>query len=229
MQIIHIHIANFRRTHVGNSIVLTLQHTFVQKFGDNLILCRAFKANIRAAQAVFAIGHQLVQGDHAVLTGHVSGDMVRIGDAHIGGSIGCDIGDDIIVDTAVIGVKPQIHGDIGIQRLKIRNGFLVNIRLGHVGIILGPEGDLVIAGGVEFLRYSEGNPFHLAVAAGKYQCQQHQNSDYFFHPLVPPLATPAMIFLWKIKNRMISGTEITTTAAIMAGIFSRPKPFSRIS
>lgn len=27
----------------------------------------------------------------------------------------------------------------------------------------------------------------------------------------------------------MSGTEITTTAAIMAGIFSRPKPFSRIS
>ena len=38
-----------------------------------------------------------------------------------------------------------------------------------------------------------------------------------------------MIFFRKIRNRTISGTEMTTTAAIMAGMFSRPKPFSRIS
>ena len=38
-----------------------------------------------------------------------------------------------------------------------------------------------------------------------------------------------MIFLWKIRNSTISGTEMTTTAAIIAGMFSRPKPFSRIS
>ena len=49
------------------------------------------------------------------------------------------------------------------------------------------------------------------------------------HPLVPPLETPAMTFLRKIRNSTISGTEMTTTAAIMAGMFSRPKPFSRIS
>ena len=49
------------------------------------------------------------------------------------------------------------------------------------------------------------------------------------YPFVPPLATPSMIFLRKIKNSTISGTEMTTTAAIIAGMFSRPKPFSRIS
>ena len=38
-----------------------------------------------------------------------------------------------------------------------------------------------------------------------------------------------MIFRRKIRNSTISGTEMTTTAAIMAGMFSRPKPFSRIS
>ena len=38
-----------------------------------------------------------------------------------------------------------------------------------------------------------------------------------------------MILLRKIRNSTISGTEITTTAAIIAGMFSRPKPFSRIS
>ena len=38
-----------------------------------------------------------------------------------------------------------------------------------------------------------------------------------------------MIFFRNARNSSTSGTEITTTAAIMAGIFSRPKPFSRIS
>lgn len=33
----------------------------------------------------------------------------------------------------------------------------------------------------------------------------------------------------KIRNSAISGAEMTTTAAIIAGMFSRPKPFSRIS
>ena len=51
----------------------------------------------------------------------------------------------------------------------------------------------------------------------------------FFHPFVPPLATPSMIFLRKTRKRMIKGRLITTTAAIIAGIFSRPKPFSLIS
>ena len=37
-----------------------------------------------------------------------------------------------------------------------------------------------------------------------------------------------MIFLRKSRNSTTSGTEITTTAAIIAGMFSRPKPFSRI-
>ena len=49
------------------------------------------------------------------------------------------------------------------------------------------------------------------------------------YPLVPPLATPAMTLRRKIRNSRIRGTEITTTAAIIAGMFSRPKPFSRIS
>ena len=50
-----------------------------------------------------------------------------------------------------------------------------------------------------------------------------------FHPFVPPLATPSMILLRKNRNSIIRGREMTTTAAIIAGIFSLPKPFSRIS
>ena len=38
-----------------------------------------------------------------------------------------------------------------------------------------------------------------------------------------------MIFFRKMRKRTINGTLMTTTAAIIAGVFSRPKPFSRIS
>ena len=37
-----------------------------------------------------------------------------------------------------------------------------------------------------------------------------------------------MIFLWKMRKMMISGIEMTTTAAIIAGMFSLPNPDSRI-
>ena len=72
------------------------------------------------------------------------------------------------------------------------------------------------------------------VAAGQshQRCQhqqQRQKFAKFHHPLVPPLETPSMIFLRNTRNSTISGTEMTTTAAIMAGMFSLPKPFSRIS
>ena len=41
--------------------------------------------------------------------------------------------------------------------------------------------------------------------------------------------TSDLKYLWKARNSRISGTLMTTTAAIMAGMFSRPKPFSLIS
>ena len=37
-----------------------------------------------------------------------------------------------------------------------------------------------------------------------------------------------MILLRKTRKSTISGMEITTTAAIMAGMLSRPKPCSRL-
>ena len=37
-----------------------------------------------------------------------------------------------------------------------------------------------------------------------------------------------MIFFLKMMKRIISGSETATTAAIIAGTFSRPNPFSRI-
>ena len=75
--------------------------------------------------------------------------MVRVGDAHIGCGVRGDVGDHIVVDLAVVGVQPQIHGDVGVQRLKIRDGLLVDGHLGQVGIVLGPEGNLIMFPGVK--------------------------------------------------------------------------------
>ena len=158
--------------------------------------------------------------------------MVGIGDAHIGSGGGGNVGNDVVVDAAVIGVQPHFHGDVGVQRVELGNGLLVDIGLGDVGVVLGPEGDGKLAAGIQLLWQLEAGALPGPVAAGKGQQQggdQQQGKHSFFHPLVPPLATPAMIFLWKSRNSTISGREITTTAAIMAGMFSRPKPFSRIS
>ena len=56
--------------------------------------------------------------------------MVRIGDADIRGGIGGNIGDNVIIDSAVVRIQAQVYRNIGIKRLKVLNGFFVNIRLG---------------------------------------------------------------------------------------------------
>ena len=159
--------------------------------------------------------------------------MVGVGDAHVGRGIGGDVGDHVVVDLAVVGVQPQPHGDIGVQRLKIVDGLVVDIHLRLVGVVLGPERDLVLPGLVKAVRHGEGVLPAGAVAAAqrqqREQRQQRGEPHFFHHPLVPPLETPSMTLLRNRRNSTISGTEMTTTAAIMAGIFSRPKPFSRMA
>ena len=168
--------------------------------------------------------------------------MVGIGNADIGGGVRSDVGDHIVVNFPVIGVQPQVHGDIGVQRFKIGDGLLVDGHLGQVGVVLCPEGDLKIPPCVEgvrdhkcsgalrrgrFLRQLRSAAVAARERADKRQSQRQSKDP--FHPFVPPRATPAMIFFRNTRNSTISGAEITTTAAIMAGMFSRPKPFSRIS
>jgi prepilin-type N-terminal cleavage/methylation domain-containing protein len=94
------------------------------------------------------------------------------------------------------------------------------------------SGFTLYAKSTEAFRHGKSDALFRAVTAAEQRQQkkaQQGGSKASDHPLVPPLDTPAMIFFRKIRNRMISGTEMTTTAAIIAGIFSRPKPFSRIS
>ena len=175
-------------------------------------------------------------------------NVVGVSDAHIGGGIRGDVGDDIVVDLAIVGIQPQVDRDVGIQLLEAGDGTIVDLHLGHLGIVLGPEGNFVIPGGVEGFRNFENLLLLRAVAGGEGNqedknqeqtakfpeiatpvCTPARNDSVIFHPFIPPLETPAMIFFRKIRNRTISGAEMTQTAAIMAGIFSRPKPFSRIS
>ena len=71
-----------------------------------------------------------------------------------------------------------------------------------------------------------------AVAGGERKEKRRnkqKNNNFLHHPFVPPLETPDIILRLKMRKITISGTEIATTAAIIAGTLSRPKPFSRIA
>ena len=213
---------------------MTRDGTLLQKLRHDLVLGGRIEKHLASAQPVLLVREQIVQRHHHVVAGHVGGDMIGIGDADIGRRPCGNIRDHVVVDIAVIRVQTKVHGNVRIQLLKIRDGLLVNLRLVDVRIVLRPEGDLVLLRGVKFLRHGKRRLLPLPVAAGqKTQAQKEQKRRQLFsnsyHPFIPPLDTPSMIFLRNARNRMISGTEITTTAAIIAGMFSRPKPFSRIS
>ncbi len=94
----------------------------LQKLGDDLIAFYRVKFQLAAAKTVAFICHQVIQGNHRVISGEVGGDVVRVGDAHVGGGFCGNVGNDIIVDLAVIGVKPQVYSNIGIQGLEIGDG-----------------------------------------------------------------------------------------------------------
>ena len=82
--------------------------------------------------------------------------MVGVGYADVRGSLGGDVCDNIVVDLAVIGIKPHIDGDIRVQLLKAVDSFLVYSGLGLVGIVLRPEGYLDRLAFIEAVGYPEG-------------------------------------------------------------------------
>ena len=160
--------------------------------------------------------------------------MVRIRDTDVRRCLGGDVGNDVVVDFAVIRIQAQVDLNVRVQRFKPFDGVLVNGNLGHVGVVLRPERDFVLLRFIKFFGNIENlQPFGaMAACQGKQadkQIDKQKPLALLSHPFVPPLATPAMIFCRKIRNRTISGTEIETTAAIMAGMFSRPNPLSRIA
>ena len=214
---------------------MTVKGTFLQKLGNNLLPPGRIEPDPASPKTVFFILKKSLQGNHEIVPRQVGGDMIRISNADIGRGIRGNIRYHIIINLAIIRIQPQIHRNIGIKLLKIINSLLIDGCLSLVRVVLSPEGNLIIPGIVKFLRNLKGRKSPGAMAPGqdKKACRCGQGKEKahekFCHPLVPPLETPSIIFLWKIRNRITRGTEITTTAAIIAGIFSRPKPFSRIS
>ena len=103
--------------------------------------------------------------------------MVRVGNADIGGCAGGDICDHIVVDLAVIRVEPQIYFDIGIQFLEIIDGLLVDRSLRLVGIVFGPECDLIIDGSIKFFRHGKRGEalFSVAACQKKYHTKDKNN------------------------------------------------------
>ena len=70
--------------------------------------------------------------------------MVGIGNADIRRRIGLNVGDNVVVNTAIVGIQTQLNLDVGIKCFKIGNRLLIYARLSDVGIVLGPEGQLVL-------------------------------------------------------------------------------------
>ncbi len=125
-----------------------LQHAFREKLGNDFFLRRAVIEEGASAKPVFFIGKERIQRNHGVCPGHVSGNVIRVGDTDIRRGAGGDIGDHIVENPAVVGVEFHIDLDVGIERLKISDGFFVDIGLVFVGIVLCPEGDLIFLGGI---------------------------------------------------------------------------------
>ena len=159
--------------------------------------------------------------------------MVGVGYAYVGGSAGGDVRYNVVVYLAVVGVQAEIYGNVRVERLEIRYRLFVNRGLSFVGVVFRPERYLVVFTLVKAV--GNGELFKSSASVTGREGKTRRRRDEckckreLFHPFVPPLATPAIIFLRNMRNSTMSGTDITTTAAIIAGMFSLPKPFSRIS
>ena len=135
-----IDIDRFRGTHEGNRILLSGKDALFEKLGNDLFLFHSVKLQLAAAEPVLFVVKELIQRNNHIVSGHIGGDVIGIGNADIRGGVGCDIGDDIVIDLAVIVVDPDIDMNIGIQLLEGSDRILVDPGLILIRIILCPEG-----------------------------------------------------------------------------------------
>ena len=75
--------------------------------------------------------------------------MIGVGDADVRGGVRRNVRNDIIVNFAVIGIQTQVHSDVRVDIFKILDGFLIDVGLAFVRVILCPERDLIIPRGVK--------------------------------------------------------------------------------
>lgn len=147
-----VYVADLCGTHEGQGIVMSGKGALLQKLGDDLIAFYRVKFQFVSAQAVVAVCHQVIQRNHSVISGQISGNVVRVGNAYIGGGVCGNVGDNIVVNFAVIGVKPQIYSNVGVQGFELGDSLFVDFCLGFVGVVFGPEGDFIVLGGIKFFR-----------------------------------------------------------------------------
>ena len=83
---------------------MTVDGAFIQKLRNDFFSGRTVIGKLRAAQTVFLIGKQVIQRNYGILSGEVGGNVIWVGDADIGCRIGGNIGNDIVVNFAVIRV-----------------------------------------------------------------------------------------------------------------------------
>ena len=131
------------RPHKRHRIQVSIDPSFFEELWDHLILFRPVKLQLRASQPVLVVTDQVIQGDYHILTGLIGRNVVRIRDAYIRGRPRGNVCDDIIVDVPVIRIQAKIHLDLWIQFLKTCHCLVVDLHLRLVGVILGPEGDLM--------------------------------------------------------------------------------------
>ena len=99
--------------------------------------------------------------------------MVRVGDTYVRSGACGDVGDYIVVDFAVVRVKPKIYGDIWVQGFKIGYCLFIDFGLGFVCVVFCPESDFVISGGVKFPGNGKGTLVLRAMTACK---QSHRRN-----------------------------------------------------
>ena len=136
-------IAGFRRTHIGHGIILITDFAFFQEICHDLILSHRVIENLTAAETILFICKELIQRDNAIVAGDIGGNMVRIGNTDIGGGVGGEVRDDILIDGVIVREQFQGHIDIGVNGFKIRHCLCINFLLGFVVFILCPECDLI--------------------------------------------------------------------------------------
>ena len=104
LHIVLIYITGLRGAHEGQGILMSPKAAFRQKFRHNLPLGGGIEIHLFPAQTVTGIIEQVIQGNHHIFAGEVSCNVVGVGNTHVGCGARGDIGNNIVVNPAIVGV-----------------------------------------------------------------------------------------------------------------------------
>ena len=104
LHIVLVDITGLRGAHEGQGILMSPEAAFRQKFRHHLPLGGGIEIHLFSAQAIAFVGEQVIQGNHHVFAGEVGCNVVGVGNTHVGGRSGGDVGNHIVVNPAIVGV-----------------------------------------------------------------------------------------------------------------------------